>query len=228
MSSKEIPIDTSDPMNGLVAYLKGNNQLSEYLSIEASSTFTDKYRVQVNTLFDRSTSVWFQNGNNKIGEYFEIHFLKGTYIWLTAYGFMSSNMNSWKPRNWNVSCMSTSTPTLLANEVNNRTLCNDVAEDSACNKNDNQVFYCKNLVKCSSIRFTGTGPVSGDDSGYLFALAGIELFGYFNTFPKIKKGLIQTIINNYHEFFSWLFTLGWLFYRSGKFIRQKVPILKKK
>lgn len=204
MLSKEIPIDTKDPMNGLVTFLKGENKLSDYLSIEASSTYTDFYLcTQVSTLFDRSTSVFFQF-KSKLGEYFEIHFLKQAFFGLTGYGFMSSATNTWKPRNWNVSCMSTNPPTLLANEKDNKTLCSDVEEDKSCNKNDKQVFCCKNLVKCSDIRFTVTGPVSGDTSGYGFALAGIELFGYFNTFPK--NGIFQTIINKCCAFFSSLFS----------------------
>lgn len=131
MIHKEIIIDTKDPMNGLVTFLKGNNQLSNYLSIVASSTYCpDSDRTSVNTLFDRSTSSYFQiSENNKVGDYFEIHFLKETYIGLTGYGFMSTTKNSRKPRNWNVSCMSTNPPTILANEVNNKTLCSDVGEN---------------------------------------------------------------------------------------------------
>ena len=100
--------------------------------------------------------------------------------------------------------MSTNPPTLLANEKENKTLCGDVAEGSYCKKDDKQVFYSKNLVKCSKIRFTVTGSVSGDPLCYAFKLSGIELFGYFNTFPK--KGVFQTIINKCCAFFSSLFS----------------------
>ena len=209
MTSKEIPIDTSDPMNGLVTYLKRNSKLSEYLSIEASSSYSGSPRAPVNTLFERIESQHFQfdfEKANRVGEYFEIQFLKEAYIGLTGYSFMSAKDNTWKPRNWNVSCMSTNPPTLLANEVNNKTLCSDVAENNFCYKNDKQVFYCKNLVNCSNIRFTVTGPVSGQTSDYAFALSGIELFGYFNTIPDIKKGVFQTIINKCCAFFSSLFS----------------------
>ena len=213
MLSKEIPIDTKDPMNGLVTFLKGENKLSDYLSIEASSTFTN--RAAVSTLFDRSTSVFFQFGKNKVGEYFEIHFLKETFFGLTGYGFMSPSTNSFKPRNWNVSCMSTNPPTLLANEKDNKTLCSDVAEDKHCGRNDKQVFYCKNLVKCSNIRFTVTGPVSGQTSNYNFALAGIELFGYFNTFPK-KNRLLSCIFNKNTSFLPFFLRNCFRFVNNSK------------
>ena len=199
MSSKEIPINTDDPMNGLVTYLKRNKQLSDYLSINASSTFTGYRKAKVTTLFERSNLSHFQFGKNQVGEYFEIHFLNETFIELTGYGFMSPEKNILKPRNWNVSCMSTNPPTILAAEVDNKTLCSDVPENSYCNKNDKKVFYCKNIVKCSVIRFTETGPVSGQQTLYTFALAGIELFGYFYNFPK-NNYLLSCVFNKSASF----------------------------
>ena len=81
MKSKFIPIDMNDPMNGLVTYLKKENKLNEYLSIKASSTLSSgSIRASVNTLFNRTNDPFFQFGENKIGEYFEINFLKQTFL----------------------------------------------------------------------------------------------------------------------------------------------------
>ena len=81
---KNIPIDTSDPMNGLVTYLKINNQLKNVLSISASSTYSETDRTSVNTLFERSTTLYYQNGEDRVGEYIEIGFLGDNFITLTV------------------------------------------------------------------------------------------------------------------------------------------------
>lgn len=165
-------------MNGLVTHLKKVNKIADFLLIYASSAFVRVDRSPVETLFDRNETRPFQFSNDKIGEFFEIHLLRNTFISLKGYGFMSPKDDSFKPRNWNVSCMSTNPPTLLANEVNNDALCQG-KEKTICEFNDKKIFYTNIYIKCSEIRFTTTGPVSGQTTRYQFSLSGIELFGHY-------------------------------------------------
>jgi hypothetical protein len=188
MNKNYFPIDTNDPMNGIITYMKSNNVLNNYVSIYASAISSGTNRATVDTLFARNVNVYFQLGNNKIGEYFEIRLLNGSFITLTGYGFMSTTKNYFKPRNWNVSCVSTIPPTLLANEVNNDTLCKGYESDY-CPTNDKKAFYSTQHVECSNIRFTVTGYVSGASS-YNIALAGVELFGWFN--ERKSKRIAET------------------------------------
>ena len=206
MVIRDFPIDTNDPMNGLITYLTLNKLLNDSVSINASSTYTpDTYRATVDTLLTRNVNKYFQFGNNAKGEYFEVHLLKGTFITLTGYGFMATTKNWYKPRNWNVSCMSTNPPTLLGNEVNNDSLCQGYERD-LCPTNDKKAFDCTKLIKCSDIRITTTGHVSGSTSYYRFALAGIELFGYYNSYPTSKVSFIKNVMIGYISLISYLFT----------------------
>ena len=207
MIKKDFPIDTSDPMNGLITYLTSNNLLNDSVSINASSTYTPFFpgMTTVDTLLARNIDNYFQFGKNAIGEYFEVHLLKGTFITLTGYGFMATTKNWYKPRNWNVSCMSTNPPTLLGNEVNNDSLCQGYERDY-CPTNDKKAFDCTELVNCSDIRFTTTGPASGTSS-YHFALAGIELFGYYYSYPTSKISFMKNVIIEYISLTSYLFII---------------------
>jgi len=206
MIKRDFPIDTNDPMNGLITYLTSNISLNSSVSINASSTYPpDSYgRATVDTLLTRNVNKFFHFGKSAIGEYFEVHLLNGTFITLTGYGFMATTKNWFKPRNWNVSCMSTNPPTLLGNEVNNDSLCQGYERDY-CPTNDKKAFDCTKLVNCSDIRFAVTGYASGADV-YWFALAGIELFGYYDSYPTSKVSFIKNVMIGYISLISYLFT----------------------
>ena len=120
--------------------------------------------------------------NNKIGEYFEIHFLKGSAVSLNGYGFMSPTANCAILRNCNVSCVSTNLPTLVAYEIDNDKLCPNAGTSSCikCTSNEKKAFeVSKRNIQCTDIRFTITGGTSLSKTYYDFSLAGIELFGKF-------------------------------------------------
>ena len=118
---------------------------------------------------------------------------------------MATTISWFKPRNWNVSCMSTIRRP-LGNEVNNDSLCqgHDGSGDF-CPTNDKKAFDCTKLVNCSDIRFSTTGPASGTTS-YFFALAGIELFGYYNSYPTSKVSFIKNVMIEHNSLISYLFT----------------------
>ena len=91
-------------------------------------------------------------------------------------------------------------PTLLANAVNNDTLCKGKSGWMACDENDKKAFECNNnLIKCTNIRFTSTGVSSYSDYCALI-LAGVELFGYLSFSPK--DDVVSIISYNSSLFFA--------------------------
>ena len=184
MENKILPIDYNDPMNGIVKYFRTNNKI-DFISVNATSYYTS-YK-PASYLLQQQASNHFQLKNNKIGEYFEIHFLNGSAVSLTGYGFMAKINNCAPPRNWNVSCVSTNPPTLLANEVNNNNLCPEGSSSgcTACSSSKKKAYEVSNKnVYCTDIRFTTTGP-NAYGNIYYFALSGIELFGTIGSVGNI-------------------------------------------
>ena len=155
--------------------------------ISASESFTIKEPASY--LLKQETSSYFGTRNEDVGDYFEIHLLNGYFVFLTGYGFMSTDQNN-APRNWNVKCVSTKPQIILANVVNNDTL--------RARTIDKKAFECKNnLIKCTDIRFTSTGPCSSS-SLYNLILAGVELFGYLKSAPN---DLCMTKISHHFSVF---------------------------
>ena len=134
----------------------------------------------------QESSSLFRLGENRIGEYFEVHFLKGSAVSLTGYGFMVQTSDCTVPRNWNVSCMSTNPPTLLANEVENNSLCPEGSSSgcTGCKSYKKKAYeVSKKNVYCTNVRFASTGP-HAFSSVYYFGLGGVELFGKIMSFLK--------------------------------------------
>ena len=176
MQTKVFPIDYSDPMNGIIKYLRTTGKLN-FISATESSYYTS-YK-PASYLLQHATSSLFRLGYDKVGEYFEVHFLKGLAVSLTGYGFMGQTRDCTVPRNWNVSCMSTNPPTLLANEVNNNNLCPEGSSSTCvfCSSYKKKAYeVSKKNVYCTDIRFTTTGR-NAKNIVYYFGLGGVELFG---------------------------------------------------
>lgn len=162
-------------MNGIVKYNR------EKLNKRFLSTNETEYSTR------QQPSSWLLNQNtskhtilrpSNSEQYFEIHFLRNSFVYLTGYGFLSATNNYAVPRNWNVSCVSKKPRVILADAVNNKTLCPDATASKLCSPNDKKAFECKNtFIKCTNIRFSVTGLSAANS--WNFALAGIELFGFF-------------------------------------------------
>ena len=184
MKTKVISIDYDDPMNGIIKYLRTNNKF-EFVSATQSSY----YSKPASYLLQHETSGFFRLGNNAKGEYFEVHFLNGSAVSLTGYGFMGQTNDCTFPINWNVSCMSTNQPTLLANEVENTNLCPGGSSSTctACSSRKKKAYEVSTKnVYCTNVRFTTTGP-NGYSNVYYFALGGVELFGTIGNSIGNKK-----------------------------------------
>ena len=212
MKTKVIPIDVDDPMNGVVKYLRTNGKFS-FLSANQSS-YILSYKPASYLLLQETTSL-FHIRNNSVGEYFEIHFLKKSFVSLTGYGFMGQNNTCAVPRNWNVSCMSTNPPTLLANETENNNLCPEGGSSSCvgCTSYKKQAYEVSTKnVNCTDIRFATTGINAKDtfmrNAIYynFFGLSGIELFGTFGIFLGTEKyACIRRIFFRIHCFIIFCF-----------------------
>ena len=179
MLTKKIPIDTNDPMNGIIKYLRTKSKLNFISATESS--YYPSYN-PASYLLQQETSSLFRINNNQIGEYFELHFLKGLAVSLIGYGFMGQTTDCTVPRNWNVSCMSTNPPTLLANEVENNNLCPEGSSSSCtlCSSYKKKAYeVTKRNIYCTDVRFATTGPnaYTNNKKWYYFGLGGVELFG---------------------------------------------------
>ena len=181
MKNKKFAIDYNDPMNGIIKYLRTNNKLN-YISTTDNS-YDDNN--PASNLLQQETSSYFES-RNQIGAYFEIHFNVSAVL-LTGYGFMALKSSVAPPRNWNVSCMSTNPPTLLANEVENNLLCPEGSSSTyvSCSSNK-KISYevSKKNIYCTDIRFTTTkrnAYMCCDwlEPYYYFELTGVELFGSY-------------------------------------------------
>ena len=178
-------IDYNDPMNGIIKYLRTKNK-SDYVSATESSYATSLEPASY--LLKHETTSHFRFGINQLGEYFEVHFLKGSFVSLIGYGILATTQNCNIQRNWNVSCMSTNPPILLANEINNDSLCPGAGGPNCndCTTNEKKLFDInKRNIKCSDIRFTTTGRSSYTSDRYWFSIAGIELFGTIGAYDNI-------------------------------------------
>ena len=179
MRKSFFPINYDDPMNGIIKYMRGKKMMN-YLSANESSCVKNDPFKPAYSLLEQSESNNFQLYANKKGEYFEIHFLNGSFVYLTGYGIMASTVNHAVPRNWEVSCMSTNPPTTLDNVAKNYDLCPYATSSITCKTNEKKAFECDTkFVKCTSVRFAATGFTAYAVNHYNIALSGIELFGYF-------------------------------------------------
>lgn len=177
------PINRDDAMKGIIDDLNKKNK-TRYIYPIASSTSTLNRRSDVSYIFKHETGKYFQFNNDLVGEYIELVFRDNLAVTLTGYGIMIDIYNIAYPRNWNISCMSTNPPTLLANAVNDKTLCKSATSKTGCSTYDKQAFECSNKVtKCRNIRLTVTGPSSYGDNWHCIAIVGLELFGTLHYLP---------------------------------------------
>ena len=185
------PVNDNDPMDGIIKYLNDHNKASLITANETSYRSGSSDWKPASGLFDQNTPCTFKF-NNKIGEYFEIQFLKGSYVTLTGFGFLAGVRDCSVPRNWNVSCMSENTPKLLYEGKNDKGLCPSISGSKLCSSGTKKAFTTiSNSVKCTRVRFTTTGPASYSTSCYYFALCGIELFGRFSAVGYFNKATIK-------------------------------------
>ena len=201
-----IPINYDQPMNGLIKRLKLLNKLNIITTSQTSFASND-YNSDASVLLDQSetSSKCFKFGENRIGEYFEIH-LKNYVLNLAGYGFKATKANSNIPWNWNVLCSTINPPVILSSESNNQELCPGVSGSNFCPNEKEKAFSVDRKMKCSDFRFTTTGRTSWGSDKYFFALKGIELFGTLSFCAKntheIKSNMLMNFVLIYQLILS--------------------------
>ena len=126
--------------------------------------------------------------------YFEIEFTSFDVL-MTGYSFKADANEDSQPRYWNVTCVTNNV--LLANVVNNNTLCPNAKFGTNCGTYQVVKYKADRVQKCRKFRFSQTGLNAAVEN--CFAIASFEMFGIAlyprNICTSFRKNTISFCIN---------------------------------